>query len=152
MNYIPKWERLSDAVERVSTTVRMSKTEAQTAIARAIADGVIDLRAKLGRHTKSGMTYVKRVVEGKDFQIATEMNSEDLDWENSRPTNSSYVKRGNADLPHGDWTLKWIELSRSDVTTVLCPAQNTGPPRPTSAKKVAKSQRQSRFGKRAARN
>lgn len=138
MNYVPRWERLREAVERVSTTGRIPRLEAQTYIAGAISDGAIDLRAKLGRHTTSGMTYSTGQVSRKDLQIPPDLDPKDIDWENSRPLTPWYVKRGNVDVPRGYWTLEWIELSRSDVTTVLLSSPNTSQPPATSGKRVAK--------------
>ena len=49
MVYVDKWERLSEASTRVMETAGISKDEAQTDICRAIADGGIKIRCKLGR-------------------------------------------------------------------------------------------------------
>jgi hypothetical protein len=138
MNYVPRWERLSEAVDRVSTTAEIARAEAQTDIARAIADGAIDFRAKLGRRRNSGTTFTKGLLERKDFRIPAEINSEDLDWVNSRPSNPWYVKRGTADVPHGDWTLEWIQLSSADVMKALPYSANAGQPQPTTGKRDAK--------------
>ena|SRR5438105_3802819 len=51
MAYLPQWERLSDALDRVMAAGKLSKLEAQTDIRQAIADGVVQIRVKLGRHT-----------------------------------------------------------------------------------------------------
>ena len=138
MNDVPRWERLSDAVERALAAAKISKADAQTSIARAIANGEIDFRAKLGRRRNSGTTFTKGLLERKDFRIPAEINSEDLDWVNSRPSNPWYVKRDTADGPHGDWTLEWIQLSSADVTKALPFPANAGQPQPTTGKRDAK--------------
>jgi hypothetical protein len=121
MAYVPEWQRLSDALEHVMTTARLSKEEAKTAICQAIADGTIKIRVKLREHTTKHLTS-KSVLEGKNVQIPTNIKADDLDWEGSRPAKPWHVPRGSYGL-HGYWNLEWVELSRTDVTTVLCPAK-----------------------------
>ncbi|SRR6266508_3721973 len=119
MAYVSKWERLSDAVMRVMAACGLSKDEAQTDICRAIADGAVNIRGSLKRHTTKRLSASDTVLEGADFQIPTEIKSEDLDWERSRPVKPWMVRPGNYSLP-GSWDLEWIELFRTDVTKVLC--------------------------------
>ena len=78
MVYLSVWERLSDATVRVMKTAGLSKDVAQSDICRAIADGIIKIRCKPGRHTTEHMTASKTALEGKDFQIPTEIEPEDL--------------------------------------------------------------------------
>src|SRR6266516_4377921 len=121
MAYISRWERLSGAVTRVMGATGLSKDEARTDICRAIADRAVKIQAKLFSHTTRGLRSTA-VLEGKDFQIPTEIKSEDLDWDESRPVKSWFVRRGATNIP-GYWELKWIELCRTDVTNVLCTAE-----------------------------
>ena len=60
-------------------------------------------------------TASNTVLDGKDFQIPTEIKPDDLDWETSRPVKPWFVRRGSYSIP-GYWDLAWIELSRTDVT------------------------------------
>jgi hypothetical protein len=119
MAYPPEWERLPAALERAMTTAGLSIEEAKTDICQAIADGTIKIRVKLREHTTKHFTS-KSVLEGKSVEIPTNIKADDLDWERSRPVKPWYVPRGSHGL-HGHWNLEWIELSRTDVTTVLCP-------------------------------
>ena len=74
MPYVPAWERLADAIRRV-TAGRRPKELAQIDLCRAIADGTVKIRCKLKRHT-TGFTS-NAVLEGKDFHIPTEIKPED---------------------------------------------------------------------------
>ena len=119
MPYVPAWERLADAIRRV-TAGRRPKELAQTDLCRAIADGTVNIRCKLKRHT-TGFTS-KAVLEGKDFEIPTEIKPEDLNWETSCPVKPWLVRRGSYSIP-GYWDLEWIEVCRADVTKALCAAK-----------------------------
>ena len=119
MPYVPAWERLSDAIRRV-TAGRRPKELAQIDLCRAIADGTVNIRCKLKRHT-TGFTS-KAVLEGKDFHIPTEIKPEDLNWETSCPVKRWLVRRGSYSIP-GYWDLAWIEVCRADVTKALCAAK-----------------------------
>jgi hypothetical protein len=125
MAYIPRWERLPNALRRVMVAVRLSQDEAQVDICRALADGAIRIRGKLQRHTTRPLRASNTVLDGKYFQIPTEVKSEDLDWDTSRPVKPWMVQRGSF-KPSGYWELEWIELCRIDVTNVLCIAGNRG--------------------------
>src|SRR5437660_3477638 len=94
MAYISEWERLSDALARVTAATGLSQDEVRTDICQAIADGAIKIQCKLGRHTTKNLTASKRVLEGTVFQIPTKIKSEDLDWERSRPVKPWEVRRG----------------------------------------------------------
>jgi hypothetical protein len=141
MAYVPQWERLSDALARVMTTAGLSKEEAKTDIRQAIADGAIQIRVKLREHTTKHLTSTS-VLEGKNVQIPTNIKAEDLDWERSRPVKPWLVPSGSYSLP-GHWNLEWIELSRTDVTNVLCATQERGEParQATSAKRAKRRSR-----------
>lgn len=93
---------------------------ARAHICRALSDGAIQIRVKLGKHTSSPMRPPERSLEGSLF-IPMDLKPEDLDWANSRPTEAWKVPR-EAYRPPGYWHLDWIELFRADVTNVLCEA------------------------------
>ena len=122
MAYVSRWERLPHAVMRVMAACGLSKEEAQTDICRAIADGTVEIRGELNRHTTKPLSASDTVLSGSDLQIPTEIKSEHLDWERSRPVKPWMVRRGRFAIP-GYWDLAWIELSRADVTNVLCVAR-----------------------------
>src|SRR5262245_9290067 len=70
-------------------TAGLSKEDAQSLICRAIADGILKFRAKVGQHTTRAIHGGKeRVLEEKDFHISPDIQREDFDWEESRPLNS----------------------------------------------------------------
>ena len=122
MPYVPSWERLPAALERIMTAAGLSKDDAQSNICRALADRVVRFRGQLKKHTTSPMR-ASAVLEGGDFDIPTTIRQEDLDWEQSRPVNPWVVRREHF-RPPGYWELAWIELFRADVTNALC----AGPP------------------------
>jgi hypothetical protein len=117
MAYVSPWEQLADAIRRVTAGGR-PKELAQTDLCRAIADGAIKIRCKLKRHTTRSNISDARL-DGKDFEIPTEIKPEDLDWERSRPLKPWFVRRGSYSIP-GHWNLEWIEVCRDDVTKALC--------------------------------
>ncbi len=136
MRYVSEWEPLSDAATRVMAAAGVSKEEAQSDICQAIADGVVRIRCQLKKHTTKHMTS-KTVLDGNAFEI-TKRKPDDLDWEGSRPLKPWRVRRGSYPIP-GDWELAWIELSRTDVTNVLCRAGTRGElPQPTSSETDAR--------------
>jgi len=124
MPYVPPWELLADALKRVSAggrPIEMAKTD----LCRAIADGTVNIRCKLKRHTIR-LSTSKAVLEGKNFHIPTEIKPEDLDWETSCPLKPWYVRRGSFS-PSGFWYLELIQVCRADVTKVLCVAREREP-------------------------
>ncbi len=123
MSYLSAWERLPDALERVMRANGCTADEAKADICMAIADGAINLRGKLERNKTRGHTSNK-VLEGSSFQIPVKIKPADFDWEVSRPTKPWMVPREVSRSP-GYWILAWIELSRSDVTSILCKAMQS---------------------------
>jgi hypothetical protein len=118
MRYERPWQRLSEAVESVMAATRCSREEVQTALCQAIADQAVEIRCKLKRHTTRPITWTN-VLEGRHFEIRPEIKPADLHWESSRPVNPWPVHREVFGFP-GYWELEWIEVSRTDVTNVLC--------------------------------
>ena len=59
------------------------------------------------------------------FEIPPTIKPDDLDWEQSRPLKPWIVRRGSHPLP-GSWNLYWIELSRTDIASVLCAPTKRG--------------------------
>jgi hypothetical protein len=93
MAYTPSWERLSEALTRVVEACGLTQNDAKADICRAIADGAVTVRAKLGRHTTKSMTGGDTVLEGSAFQIPTRLKPEELDWQESRPLKPWPVRR-----------------------------------------------------------
>jgi hypothetical protein len=121
VTYAPKWERLSNAVDRVTKSTSLSREQTETDVCRAISDGAIGVRAKLARHATSLQTS-QLVVGGDHLHIPTQLKPRDLDWQHSRPINPWLID----DLPRhrsGLWHLEWIELSKGDMTRELLPSE-----------------------------
>jgi hypothetical protein len=121
MPYRRAWARLPDAINFLMAAGR-PKEVAQTDLCRAIADGAVGFRGKLGRHANKGFSASGTVLQGTNFQIPPEIKPEDLDWEGSRPVKPWPVPRGSFSLP-GPWYLEWIEVSMTDVTNVFGSAE-----------------------------
>jgi hypothetical protein len=144
MPYLPGWERLSDAATSVMTAAGIANDEARSNICQAIADRKVKIRGKLGRHTTKPIRS-STVLEGKDFEIPTDLKLEDLDWERSRPLKPWFVRRGGS-VPAGYWDLDWIQLSRTELTNRLCPGGPRGEPaQPASSETGAKRRRRPAF-------
>ena len=118
--YVPPWERLSDAIERLIAAGR-SKERAQADLCRAIADGAVKIRSKLRKHTTQ-LTTSKDILPGTAFQIPSEIKPAGLDWVRSCPRKPWMVSRGSFSAP-GYWILEWIEVFRADVSNALCVPQ-----------------------------
>jgi hypothetical protein len=97
--------------------------EARTDICRAVADRVVQIQAKLRKRLISGTTDHSSILMGDDFDIPLDLKPDGLDWEGSRPLTPWMVRRGSHPKA-GPWELEWIELSRADVTRVLCGGEN----------------------------
>lgn len=127
MAYTPPWERLSEALARVREATRLSQTEAQADICRAIADGAIKIQGALGRHSTRHTTSTGTVFDGDHFQFPRSLKPTDFDWAASRPLKPWMVRRESFKVP-GHWYLDWIELLRTDVTNALCEPEVGGTP------------------------
>jgi hypothetical protein len=127
MVYVSDWERLSDSLARVTTT-GAGENEAQFDLCRAIAERKIKIRG----HVEKDLIKVFRfltdnsepswaeaageVREGVAMEIPGNLQPWDFDWQQSRPLNP-WRARGNSIWT---WEFAWIELSKDDVTRVLC--------------------------------
>jgi hypothetical protein len=120
MPYVRAWERLSEAVTFVMAAASCSQEEAKAAICQAIADGAIEIRGKLKRHTTRSITS-KDVLAGTDLKIPPDIKPNELDWDQSRPLNPWPIRREIFGFS-GLWELEWIELSSADVASFLCSA------------------------------
>jgi len=121
VTYTDKWERLSDALNRVMRSTDLSREQAETDICRAMADGAIEFRARLASHV-NGLQKSHQEVDGSDVRIPTQLKPHDLDWQKSRPTKPwpiGALSRHRSGL----WHLEWIELSKGDVTRELLPSE-----------------------------
>jgi len=120
---VPTWERLSAATERVMATAGLSKEDAQSLICRAIADGTLKFRAKVGRPMIRPLRG-NMVLEEKDFHTSPDLKPNDFDFEQSRPLTLWKVRHEILRTP-GLWHLEWIEVFSADVTK-LCSARSQG--------------------------
>jgi hypothetical protein len=148
MAYIGEWERLRDALTRVIEASGSSEEEARVDICRALADGAIEIRAKPLMHATNGFVAAKMVLTGSALQIPPELQSKNLDWEGSCTKEPWLALCGGFKRP-GYWHLERIELSKRDVTTVLCgakiPVEATGWASPETAATDAGRAAASRF-------
>jgi hypothetical protein len=122
--YVPAWERLPDAIKRVTAGGR-PKDQAQTELCQAIADRTVKIRGKLERHTTRHLSASDTVLQGTDFQVPVEIRPAELDWGRSRPLKPWMVRRGSFSPP-GYWDLEWIEVCTADVTNVFCSTEKPG--------------------------
>ena len=123
MPYVPAWERLPDVIGRLMAGGG-PKELAQADLCRAIADGTVNIRCQLKERRGSRSTS-KASLEGKAFEIPTEINPDDFEWELSRPLNPWFVRRECYSSP-GHWHLALIEVCRADVSKALCIATEQG--------------------------
>lgn len=123
MAYVPKWERLADALKRVMSA-GPSKHEAQLDICGATADRKIRVQYRIGKEVIAGRT----IPEGRGIAghvvwqldvIPSRLHPRDFDWHKSCPKMPWKV-------PHNPvfWHLEWIELYSADVTRVLIATQS----------------------------
>ena len=124
MEYVPDWERLSDALDRVMSAGR-SRKKAQVNLCRATADQKIKVRYLISKEIVGGCEMPKgsgiagHVVSRLDI-IPRSLNPADFNWEQSQPTRPWQL------LPNPVfWQLDWIELYSSDVTRVLIRSQDS---------------------------
>jgi hypothetical protein len=68
MPYVRAWERLPDAIKRITAGGR-PKDEAQTELCQAIADGTVKSRSKLEKHTTRGLSFPKIISVRSDDAI-----------------------------------------------------------------------------------
>ena len=114
MAYTSKWEQLSEATARVMAARGLSEAEARAEICSAMADGVINFRAKLLEHWSKPISS-GAVLGREGFEMMNEIHPEDFDWRESRPIKPWIVRQGRHN-PSGLWKLKWIELAKAEPT------------------------------------
>jgi len=115
--YTSKWERLSEAADRIMASADISREQAEVALCRALADGVIKVRAKLQRHAFRTQTS-SEVLTANDFQIPDKLEPSDFDWDDSRPIKPWSISE-RSPRHGGPWYLEKIKVSSKDVTEVF---------------------------------
>jgi hypothetical protein len=125
MPYEPAWEGLLDAVERIMTSRGGSREQLQADLCRAISDGVMEIRVQLDRHAHRPQTS-SSVVSATKFEIPTDLEPSDLDWQESRPTAPWWLRELERHQS-GQWHLKRIEVSREDVTKIFLQGGDAAP-------------------------
>jgi hypothetical protein len=122
---MPKWERLSGAVDRIVNSADISREQVTTDLCRALSDGDIEVRAKLAKHAFRLQTS-SDVVSGSDLQIPTQLKPSDFDWQRSRPIKPwSIFKR--SPRHGGPWHLENIEICAEHVTERVLPTRSYRP-------------------------
>src|SRR2546423_5600256 len=139
MTYQSKWERLSDAMQRVIKSTGVSQQQARADLCCAISDGSVKVRAKLLAHaTRRGMLSSETVLSGEHFE-ARQIQPDAFDWEKSFSLKPWFIDKVR--IP-GFWNVEQIEVFAPDVTNVLCsrpnslaqPSNNLDPKRKVRAK------------------
>ena len=155
MAYVPDWERLADALKRVTAATGIAEDEAQQDICGAIADREIRIRFCIAKEDAFPRGFVEGTVRnGEEVDIPIDLKPSDFDWKNSRAfkpwpihadrrlaeLNLASVTRysKSASRFRAKWHLEWIELNRTDVTKVLIAA---GAGRPVVEAKLKKPER-----------
>jgi hypothetical protein len=126
--YVPDWERLPDAVDRIMAS-GMKESEAKLDLCRAISDRKIKVRFRVAKEEGSELSFETvegTVRKGRDVDIPSHLTPRDFDWPRSRPLKPWRDIRGGFDSFATEWRLDWIEVFRADVTRVLCGAENGG--------------------------
>jgi hypothetical protein len=124
--YIPDWERLPDAVKRVMAT-GLTECEAKLDLCHAISDRKIKIRflvAKEEGFGSFGEIVQGTVRQGSNVDIPSHLDPRDFDWLQSRPRKPWRDIRGGFSALETHWWFEWIEVSRDDVTRVLCGAES----------------------------
>jgi hypothetical protein len=118
---ISKWERLLDALDRV-TGAGIPENEAKQGICDAIAGGAVEIRLELREHTTKQMVATGKVLTGADVEIPARLEPQEMDFKESRPLKPWAVRRERLFHFAGFWHIDWIEVSRDDVTKLFIPA------------------------------
>ena len=113
MAYVPEWERLPDALERVMAA-GLTEDEAQVDICRAISDRKIALRFQI-----TPSPYPMRVVDVSRVNVPIDLKPSDFDWEKSCLGRTWRSRAVDIDVLLSSEHVKYIELFRPDVTNVL---------------------------------
>jgi hypothetical protein len=125
--YIPDWERMLDAAKRVMAT-GLKEGEAKLDLCHAISDRKIKIRFLVAK--EEGFGTIHEIVQGtvrqgSDVDIPSHLDPRDFDWLQSRPRKPWRDIRGVSVL-ETHWWFEWIEVSRDDVTRVLCGGAESG--------------------------
>lgn len=147
MPYDRAWKRLPEAMTGFMAAANCSEMEAKADICQAIADGAIEIRGKLKRHT-SKRIISQDVLAGTDLHIPPDIKPNELDWDQSRPLKPWPVRREKYRIP-GIWELEWIELYSADVASVICPAAERDQSDSRSSPKVGSRSRRRPVHERA---
>ena len=121
MPYVPDWQPLAAALERVMAT-GATEDNAKLDICRAVADQKIDVRVRIAA---SEYDLGGRSFSDGNVGVPLRLNPRDFDWVRSRPLSRWSI--GPMLGEHYTWTSGWseqsldlIELSTRDVRRILC--------------------------------
>jgi hypothetical protein len=117
--YIPDWERLYDAAKRVAASQSISVATAKIDLCLAISDRKVKTRVFVEAVEGETGERAAGTVKQRGFQLPTPFRPSDIDWSRSRPKKPVRAHRPTYGEPIL-WILGWIEVSRDDVSSVLC--------------------------------
>jgi hypothetical protein len=123
--YIPDWEPLADALQRVMAT-GASEDESKTDLCRAVADRKVDVRVRIAA---SDFAMGGRIFSKGNVSVPLHLDPRDFDWAQSRPL--AQWRIGPRPGEHYVWISGWegrpvdlIELSTADVMRIFCGAKD----------------------------
>lgn len=135
MAYVPEWEQLAEALERVIASGGLSTQEAQCDICRAIADQKIKVRPRVNfikrtiadhqlqhKFASEYRNYERQLFNRTiPFDMPPRLQPEDLDWDQSCFKHDLVFQPGMKEFPGPPRDARvGIELFSSDVTLLLC--------------------------------
>ena len=132
--YTSRWERLPETLQRLMAA-GLSEESAKSGLCAAIADGTIEIRLKLDRHTTTGMKHSTVSFTGEDIQVPLDLSPADMDFQNSRPLKPWFIPREKHPELKGWWLIKEIEVYTPDVASTLLPTTADTVPRGADAPK-----------------
>jgi hypothetical protein len=147
IGYVRQWECLSQALQRV-IAAGLPESTARPGLCDAIADGAVEIRLQLRKHTLCGTTARGRTFTGRDVQIPVDLQPADLDFENSRPLKPWFMLREKYPDLWGFWEIERMEVFVPDVTSVLLASE--AQTLPASAERPKPSRPKTRPGREAA--
>lgn len=144
MVYVPDWERLTEALERVMVANKSSRREVKHDICRAIADQKIKVRPRVDfikrtivdhqtehEYAREYQRYVCQLLDRSIlFEMPSQLRPHELVWNESRFKFEWLFQPGMEGFPGPPrLAVVGIELWSADVTRVLCkkePAVTSG--------------------------
>jgi hypothetical protein len=114
MVYVPKWERLSDALKRVKVA-GASKDVAKMGITQAIADQKIRVQLTIA----PGSADISGIFSGVNIKVPSRLTPVDFDWTRSRPWARWWKASERHSYTWRDRPISLIELCTADVSAFI---------------------------------